>query len=220
MNPSETTQAGGGRSGQGVMPAGRGMQRPPRVEAAAPAPTPTQEPKRRFYGLPCAKCKTYYASDLPACPVCHSTERVSPLDPEVTAAAPPVLEQVPDAATLDEERERFLRSFKTQLQASKLEINTVQENACSRSHSHSGMGFQPASVCETCYLELHERADQMEAALHMDLKEATSVIYEAVWSDPADPSKTYQNAAQALLEELRRRAGIQMVLGSLQPLPH
>jgi len=48
----------------------------------------------------------------------------------------------------------------------------------------------------------------MEAALHIDLKEAAQVVYEAVWSDPSDPSKTYQNAAQALLTELRKRSGI------------
>jgi len=42
----------------------------------------------------------------------------------------------------------------------------------------------------------------------MDLKEATKIVYDAVWSDPSDPSKTYQNAAQALLTELRKRSGI------------
>jgi hypothetical protein len=52
------------------------------------------------------------------------------------------------------------------------------------------------------------------------LKEATQVIYEAVWSDPSDPSKTYHNAAQALLSSLRKRAGISTVLGPLQPLAH
>ena len=52
----------------------------------------------------------------------------------------------------------------------------------------------------------------MEAALHIDLKEAAQIVYEAVWSNPSDPSKTYQNAAQALLTELRERSGINMVL--------
>jgi hypothetical protein len=40
------------------------------------------------------------------------------------------------------------------------------------------------------------------------LKEAAKVIYDAVWSDPSDPSKTYLNAARAILTELRKRAGI------------
>ena len=48
----------------------------------------------------------------------------------------------------------------------------------------------------------------VEAALHIDLKEAAQIVYDAVWSDPSDPSKTYQNAAQALLTELRKRSGI------------
>jgi hypothetical protein len=48
----------------------------------------------------------------------------------------------------------------------------------------------------------------MEAALYMDLKEAAQIVYDAVWSDPSDPPKTYQNAAQALLTELCERAGI------------
>ena len=48
----------------------------------------------------------------------------------------------------------------------------------------------------------------MEAALHIDLKEAAQIVYEAVWSDPSDPSKTYRNAARALLTELRQRSGI------------
>jgi hypothetical protein len=42
------------------------------------------------------------------------------------------------------------------------------------------------------------------------------VVYDAVWADPTDPSKTYQNAAQALLGELRRRSGIPQVFGPLQ----
>ena len=60
----------------------------------------------------------------------------------------------------------------------------------------------------------------MEAALHIDLREAAQVIYDAVWSDPSDPSKTYLNAAQAILTELRKRAGIGAVLGPLKPRPH
>ena len=28
------------------------------------------------FGLPCANCKAYYASDLPACPICKCAERV------------------------------------------------------------------------------------------------------------------------------------------------
>ena len=48
----------------------------------------------------------------------------------------------------------------------------------------------------------------MEAALHMDVKDAGKIVYEAVWADTSDPNKTYINAAGALLTELRKRAGI------------
>ena len=52
----------------------------------------------------------------------------------------------------------------------------------------------------------------------MDIKEASQIIYDAVWADPSDPSKTYTNAANALLTELRKRAGISTLLGPFQPL--
>jgi len=52
--------------------------------------------------------------------------------------------------------------------------------------------------------------------MHIDLNEAAQIIYDAVWADPSDPTKTYANAAQALLCELRRRSGIPQVFGSLQ----
>jgi hypothetical protein len=54
----------------------------------------------------------------------------------------------------------------------------------------------------------------------MDMKEAAQIIYDAVWADPSDPSKTYRNAASAILSELRRRAGITSLLGPFQPLTH
>ena len=60
----------------------------------------------------------------------------------------------------------------------------------------------------------------MAASLHMDLKEAAQIVYDAVWADSSDPNKTYQNAALTLLTELRKRAGIRLLMGPLQPLPH
>ena len=51
---------------------------------------------------------------------------------------------------------------------------------------HEG-GHEPAAICRPCYDHLQERADLMEAALHIDLKEAAQIVYEAVWSDPSDP---------------------------------
>jgi hypothetical protein len=54
----------------------------------------------------------------------------------------------------------------------------------------------------------------------MDAKEAAKIVYEAVWADTSDPNKTYLNAANALLSELRKRAGIGLLLGTNQPLAH
>jgi len=60
----------------------------------------------------------------------------------------------------------------------------------------------------------------LEAALLMDLKEASQVIYDAVWADTSDSHKTYSNAAQALLNEVRRRAGMKLVITRPQTLSH
>ena len=37
------------------------------------------EIRRAGYGLPCAKCNTYYFADLKECPVCHTRERIAQL---------------------------------------------------------------------------------------------------------------------------------------------
>ncbi len=34
------------------------------------------QPKHVGYGLPCAKCRAYYAADLTVCPICGCGERV------------------------------------------------------------------------------------------------------------------------------------------------
>jgi hypothetical protein len=188
--------------------------RPASVVPQSPA-APQLGAKRVGYGLPCAKCKTYYAADLKACPVCKCPERVIAR----TVSAPPVSSGDPDAVALEEERERFLREFKAQVYASHTQINAAASFRCSKDENHQG-GFEPAAVCQPCHDRIQERADLLEAALHIDLKEAAQVIYDAVWSDPSDPSKTYLNAAQAILTELRKRAGIGAVLGPLKPRPH
>jgi hypothetical protein len=174
-------------------------------------------PRRIGYGLPCIKCKTYYAADLAACPVCKTEERVLPLAAHSATCPAESVVPAPDDAALEEERERFLQEFKAQVYASDAE--GPASLTCSLEASHEG-DLEPATVCRTCYVRLQERVDLIEAALHMDLKEATRVVYEAVWSEPADPSKSYHNAALALLAALRKRAGISTVLGTHQPLAH
>jgi hypothetical protein len=174
------------------------------------------EAKRSGYGMPCAKCKTYYAANLGACPVCKTTERVSPTVASIPAAAK-LNEQLPDPVALEAERERFLREFKAQTYASQMQINATSSLQCVKQENH-GAGFEPAAICQGCYDHLQERVDVLEAALHMDVKEAAQVVYDAVWADPSDPTKTYQNAANALLAELRKRSGITPIFGPLSPL--
>lgn len=184
-------------------------------------------PRRIGYGLPCVKCKTYYAADLSKCPVCKSDERVSPIVGVSGSASPSLPESalpVPDEAALEEERERFLREFKAQISLGHTQIDTDDIEpghamACSVEENHQGT-FEPAAVCQGCYVRLQERVDLLEASIHMDLVEATRVVYEAVWADPSDPSKTYVNAARAILAEMRKRAGISVVRGPFQPLAH
>jgi hypothetical protein len=170
------------------------------------------------YGLPCIKCHLYYPADLDACPICRTTERVAPVvamakPKSVTQEAPEV---APDSEVVEHEREEFLRQFKSQLYAAHAEVTNATAATCNLG-DHSGEP-ENAEVCKTCFDHLQERVDVCEAALHIDLKEAAQIIYDAVWADPSDPSKTYQNAANALLSELRKRAGVTTVLGPFQPL--
>jgi len=171
------------------------------------------EPKQTGYGLPCAHCKTYYAADLPACPVCKSPQRVSPTAPRSTAAP---AEQLPDPEQIEKERERFLNEFNAQVMVSPLPPDApTPAHHCNRVENH-GSEPVPADICQSCYDRLQERVDVLEAAMHIDLKDASQIVYDAVWADTSDPSKTYQNAAQALLSEIRRRSGIPQVFGPLQ----
>ena len=120
----------------------------------------------------------------------------------------------PDDAALEEERERFLREFKSQVlrlrryklirpRLTRRKVWVAAWKEIIRADSN-----RPTVCQELLYARLQERVDLLEAALHMDLIEATRVVYEAVWADPSDPSKTYQNAARAVLREMRKRAGI------------
>ena len=173
-------------------------------------------PKQTGYGMPCANCKTYYAADLKACPVCKGGERISPTAAPLRATVA-ASELCPDPVELEEERERFLRDFKAQVFASQLPIGPSGSLSCAHEENHPG-GVEPAAVCQGCYDHLQERVDVLEAAMHMDVKDAAQIVYDAVWADPSDATKTYENAAHALLAELRRRSGVTQVFGLLQPL--
>jgi hypothetical protein len=177
-----------------------------RVEAAG---------KGAGYGLPCANCHLYYPASLDACPTCNSKERVSPNVAPIRKAQP-AAEPAPDNAALEREREAFLNEFKSQLFAAQAEVANAPA-ICSLAEHHADES-EPASICKPCYDRLQERVDVCEAALHIDLKEAAQIVYDAVWADPSDPAKTYSNAASALLSELRKRSGVSSLLGPFQPL--
>jgi hypothetical protein len=177
-------------------------------------------PKPSGYGLPCARCHLYYSADLDSCPTCHSADRVDPVTSTVPAKlAQPDPDPVPDSALLEQEREEFLRQFKSQLLAAHAEAANAPPPVCTLG-DHSSGEPENAEICKHCYDLLQERLDVCEAALHIDLNEAAQIIYDAVWADPSDPSKTYSNAASALLTELRKRSGISSLLGPFQTLSH
>jgi len=215
-NMTQSQPVSGGAAAQAAL-AKESLAR--RMEASgAPANSPR---KSTGMGLPCSKCHLYYSADLDVCPTCKHNERVSPVVPKippkpVQAAVP---DPVPDNSVLEQEREEFLRQFKAQLREAHADIADAPEAMCKFGENHPGES-EPAEICNGCYERLQERADVCEAALHMDLKEAAQIVYDAVWADSSDPSKTYQNAASALLNELRKRAGITAVMGPFQPLTH
>ena len=76
-------------------------------------------------------------------------------------------------------------------------------------------------VCKSCYTHVTERLQQIEAALCIDVREAAQIIYDAVWSDPSpgDPSRTYKNAAAAVLSEIHLRSN-HGLLGPFAPHGH
>jgi hypothetical protein len=168
------------------------------------------------YGLPCADCRLYYPADLDACPACNCKERVSAKVARAIPKVQPAAEPAPDTAVVEREREAFLKQFKSQLLTAQAEAAN-SPGICTLGEHHV-QGAEAASICKPCYDRLQERVDVCEAALHIDLKEAAQIIYDAVWADPSDPSKTYTNAASALIGELRKRSGIANVMGPFQPL--
>jgi hypothetical protein len=175
--------------------------------------------KSTGFGLPCANCRLYYPASLDTCPACNSKERVSPVVTRAPRAIPipqPVTDPEADAAMLEQQREAFLKEFKAQLFAADAEV-TDAPAACTLGGHHDETA-EAASICRPCYDRLQERVDVFEAALHIDLKEAAQIIYDAVWADPSDPTKTYTNAASALLTELRKRSGASSLLGPFHPL--
>jgi hypothetical protein len=173
-----------------------------------------QERNLLAYGLPCANCHLYYPAGFDACPVCNCRDRVSANVAPIIRRSQASAEPQADASVLDQEREAFLKQFKSQLVEADTEAARTSAVCALGDHDNP----EAATVCKPCYDLLQERVDVLEAALHIDLKEAAQIVYDAVWADPSDPSKTYANAASALLAELRKRSGVSGLLGPFQPL--
>src|ERR1019366_2265303 len=186
---------------------------------SAPEVASAPEKKAIGYGLPCSRCHAYYPADMHVCPICKSPDRVSPTTRAVVHSMTPAVPQPATGGQIDDERARLLKELKSQAFASHTQINAAATFRCVPEPQHGGPP-EPAAVCHTCYGEVRQQADRMEAALHMDAKEAAKIVYEAVWADTSDPNTTYLNAANALLSELRKRAGIGLLLGANQPLAH
>ena len=191
----------------------------PLPAGASVAESPDGSPgKPSGYGLPCAKCRLYYAADLDICPTCHHHERVSPVVPQIPPKrAEAASDTAPDSAIVEQEREEFLRQFKSQLMVAHADVVNSAGSLCALGEHHAA-DDTAATVCKSCYERLQERLDICEAALHIDPKDASQIIYDAVWADPSDPSKTYENAANALLGEIRKRAGMNSLMGPFKPL--
>jgi len=217
MTSGTGSPAGSGTAVKAALAKNPGMRQADGASGRAPAESTG---KSVGYGLPCAKCRLYYPANLDICPTCHHNERVSPIVPQLPARPAELKTERPsDNSALEQEREEFLKQFKSQMMQAHSEVVNAPEELC-KFREHHAKEQASAEVCSGCYERLQERVDVCEAALHIDLKEAAQIIYDAVWADPSDPNKTYQNAASALLAELRKRAGITSVLGPFQPLAH
>ncbi|HUO18107.1 MAG TPA: hypothetical protein VMX38_24240 [Verrucomicrobiae bacterium] len=221
INAPRPQQPAGKMAPAPILTANPSVRRAEPVRAPSPAPKVLAEEPRKSagYGLPCSKCHLYYSADLDHCPTCHNSERVSPVVPlKPLKVAQPAAELVPDTSVIEKEREEFLRQFKSQHLETRLEPE-LHESVCARTE-HDEADDPQAEICKSCFERMQERVDICEAALHMDLKEASQIVYDAVWADPSDPGKTYENAADALLTELRKRAGLSSLLKPFRSCQH
>jgi hypothetical protein len=217
MDVTRTAQATAAKPAQSVPGAETDMRTDLRHLGRLSAATPGEAVhKYSGYGLPCSKCRLYYPANLDVCPTCNGTERVSPNVVPAIPQAQKAAEVAPDTTVVEKEREAFLKEFKSQLFAAHAEVANSPV-VCTLGEHHAEVP-EAASVCKPCYERLQERVDVCEAALHIDVKDAAQIVYDAVWADPSDPSKTYTNAASALLTELRKRAGVASMIGPFQPL--
>lgn len=179
-----------------------------------PEPDSSVAPVKKIsgYGLPCSKCHLYYPASLNSCPTCRTRERVAPVPPKFppkSSQKPP--DSVPPKSGADHDREEFLKQFKAQVREAHSEATPGA--GCKFKERHRG-NSATGEICSACYERLQERLDAFEGALQIDLTEAAQIVYDAVWANPSEPSKTYENAAEALLTELRTRAAVGKAQGA------
>jgi hypothetical protein len=187
-----------------------------------------KQPRPLRFGLPCAGCKAYYASDLAACPICKCAERV-PAEKAGSESATNIPKKASAgilhgalgsplqfALDCDKEGKRFRLQSRLLLCAHTEEIGLGVTTPCILDENHNTQS-EDASICLSCYERLREKLALTEAALLIDLGEAAQIVYRAVWADPSptEPGRTYQSAAQALLNELCHRAGTVRLPGAV-----
>jgi len=115
MNYMRSFVSTGGGTAAGTALAPAAEERRPVSPARVSAPQTNEAPKTGSgYGLPCAKCRKYYAANLSACPVCKSAERVSPIG--LSPSRPPAAPAVPVSNAVkgvDEERPQHFAPMPT-----------------------------------------------------------------------------------------------------------
>jgi len=121
------------------------------------------------FGLPCANCKAYYASDLHACPICKCAERVPAEEAEAEStnrlkkpsagvlqgalgsfidldSNPGCKQSMRLALHCDEDGERFLLESKMLLCAHTDEIDAGHTSPCILDENHNTQS-EHASIC-------------------------------------------------------------------------
>ena len=125
------------------------------------------------FGLPCANCKAYYASDLPACPICKCAEHIPAEEAETESAnrlkkpsagmlqgalgsfihldsTPPYKPPMQIALHCDDDGERFLLESKMLLCTHTDEIDFGPTSLCILDENHNTQS-EYASICLSCY---------------------------------------------------------------------
>lgn len=159
----------------------------PKNGIAAPAGSSTTGPTsgRGLYGLPCSHCGAYFESSYETCPVCSGEQ----------AAAEPAGR----AAEHSDEPRPFPQT----------------RGPFSGDLLREGIGAEIVDAC----VRYGARMERMEAALHTTPEDAARTVYETLFPSqarvqpwercPQDFRSAYVLRVAVLLQDLRRRAGLE-----------